>query len=84
MYLKYQKIICRFTFFHKKTGVTGPYAFGAGLVTYMLSKEFYVIEHEFHAGVAILIMIMYAAKKFGKPLATYLDGKVDVSNLFQS
>ncbi|XP_077294244.1 ATP synthase subunit b, mitochondrial [Arctopsyche grandis] len=66
-----------FTFFHKKTGVTGPYTFGAGLITYLVSKEIYVIEHEFHTGVAILIMIMYASKKFGKPIAAYLDKEVD-------
>lgn len=69
----------RFQYFYPKTGVTGPYVFGAGLVTYLCSKEIYVMEHEFYTGLSILIMVVYATKKFGKPVAAYLDKEVDVS-----
>jgi F-type H+-transporting ATPase subunit b len=65
--------------FYSKTGVTGPYVFGAGLTTYMLSKEIYVMEHEYYSGLSILLMVVYATKKFGPSLAAYLDKEVDVS-----
>jgi len=54
-----------FQFFYPKTGVTGPYAFGVGFITYILSKEILVLEHEFWTGVSFFAMIIYATKKFG-------------------
>jgi len=74
----------RFQLFHSKTGVTGPYAFGAGLTTYLFSKEIYVMEHEFYTGVSIMIMVVYAIKKFGPMLAAYADKEVDVSSFISS
>jgi len=62
-----------FTFFHNKTGVTGPYAFGAGLLTYLLSKEIWVLEHEFWGGVSFFIMIIYGVKKLGPQVSAWLD-----------
>lgn len=69
----------RFQYFYPKTGVTGPYVFGAGLTTYLCSKEIYVMEHEYYSGLSILIMVVYATKKFGPKVAAYLDKEVDVS-----
>lgn len=69
----------RFQFFYNKTGVTGPYVFGAGLATYLFSKEIYVMEHEYYSGLSIAIMVIFATKKFGPQLAAYLDKEVDVS-----
>jgi len=66
-----------FRFFYKKTGVTGPYMFGFGLLTYVLSKEILVLEHEFWTGVSLFGMIIYANKKFGPPLAAYLDKEME-------
>ncbi|GBM98207.1 ATP synthase subunit b, mitochondrial [Araneus ventricosus] len=62
-----------FTFFYKKTGVTGPYVFGAGLLTFLLSKELYVIEHEFSTGVAIFLLVYTAVKKLGPTARKWLD-----------
>ncbi|XP_012260952.2 ATP synthase subunit b, mitochondrial [Athalia rosae] len=62
-----------FTFFYPKTGVTGPYTFGVGLTTYLVSKEIYVLEHEYYTGLSIAIMLIYATKKFGPVLASYTD-----------
>lgn len=45
----------------------------------MFSKEIYVMEHEYYSGLSILMMIVYATKKFGPGLASYLDKEVDVS-----
>lgn len=64
-----------FQFFYKKTGVTGPYVFGTGLLTFLLSKEFYVIEHEFSTGCAIFLLAYIAIKKFG-PAAKEFSSKL--------
>lgn len=69
----------RFQYFYPKTGVTGPYVFGGGLMTYLMSKEIYVMEHEYYSGLSILIMVIFATKKFGPSMAAYLDKEVDVS-----
>jgi hypothetical protein len=57
----------------------GPYTFGVGLATYLVSKEIYVLEHEFYTGISILIMTVYIVKKFGPKFAAYLDKEIDVS-----
>ncbi|GFQ73055.1 ATP synthase subunit b, mitochondrial [Trichonephila clavata] len=62
-----------FTFFYKKTGVTGPYLFGTGLLTFLLSKELYVIEHEFSTGCALFFLIYIACKKFGPAGREYIE-----------
>ncbi|XP_035231631.1 ATP synthase subunit b, mitochondrial-like [Stegodyphus dumicola] len=62
-----------FQFFYKKTGVTGPYLFGTGLLTFLLSKELFVIEEEFSTGVAIFILAYTAIKKFGPATRTFAD-----------
>jgi F-type H+-transporting ATPase subunit b len=62
-----------FAFFHEKTGVTGGYTFGAGLLTYLLSKEIWVLEHEFWGGVSFFIMIVYGMKKFGPQLGAWAE-----------
>ncbi|PNF34847.1 ATP synthase subunit b, mitochondrial [Cryptotermes secundus] len=66
-----------FKFFYNKTGVTGSYTFGVGLATYLLSKEIYVLEHEFYTGVSLFIMVVFAVKKLGPKLAAYLDKEID-------
>uniref|UniRef100_UPI00398F59C8 ATP synthase F(0) complex subunit B1, mitochondrial n=1 Tax=Pristiophorus japonicus TaxID=55135 RepID=UPI00398F59C8 len=62
-----------FQFLYPKTGVTGPYMFGTGLLTYLLSKEIYVINHETFAAISVGIVILYGIKKFGKDVATFAD-----------
>ncbi|XP_026476869.1 ATP synthase subunit b, mitochondrial-like isoform X2 [Ctenocephalides felis] len=66
-----------FEFFYEKTGVTGPYMFGTGLITYLCSKEIYVMEHEFYTGISLGIICLYATKKLGPHIAKYLDKEVD-------
>lgn len=66
-----------FELFYKKTGVTGPYLFGTGLLTYLYSKEILIMEHEFYSGITILFMIWYGVKKFGPAVNAYLDKEVD-------
>ncbi|KAG8188820.1 hypothetical protein JTE90_009207 [Oedothorax gibbosus] len=64
-----------FTFFYKKTGVTGPYVFGTGLITFLLSKEWYVIEEEFSTGCALFFLIYMAVKKLGPATRKYLEAQ---------
>jgi len=66
-----------FTFFYPKTGVTGPWMFGGGLVTYLLSKEIWVMEHEFFNGLALVMLITIIVKKFGPSVSEYLDKELD-------
>ncbi|XP_064456020.1 ATP synthase subunit b, mitochondrial-like [Ornithodoros turicata] len=66
-----------FQFFYHKTGVTGPYFFGAGLLTYMYSKEILLMDHEFWTGVTLAIMISYGVKKMGPGVNAYVDKEVD-------
>ncbi|KAL1501651.1 hypothetical protein ABEB36_006945 [Hypothenemus hampei] len=66
-----------FQAFYSKTGVTGPYTFAFTLSTYLLSKEIYVLEHEYYTGLSLLVMWIYGIKKLGPKLAGYLDKSVD-------
>jgi len=66
-----------FQFFYKKTGVTGPYAFGVGLMTYLCSKEIYVMEHEYYTGLSIAIMAYIAVTKLGPTISNYADREVE-------
>lgn len=66
-----------FQFFYNKTGVTGPYVFGTGLITYLVSKEWWVLEHEFYNGISLFIFCTFLVKKLGPPLAKLLDKEID-------
>lgn len=67
-----------FQFFYNKTGVTGPYTFGVGLLTYLCSKEIYVMEHEYYSGLSLAIMAIVAVKKLGPTVAAWTDKEIDV------
>lgn len=66
-----------FQMFYSKTGVTGPYVFGAGLITYLCSKEIYVMEHEYYAGLSLAVMAAVVVKKMGPSVAEYCDKEID-------
>ncbi|XP_026822147.1 ATP synthase subunit b, mitochondrial-like [Rhopalosiphum maidis] len=66
-----------FEVFYKKTGVTGPYVLAAGVTTYLLSKEIWVVEHEFPYVLATVGLFYIGWKKFGTPLANFLDKEID-------
>uniref|UniRef100_A0A0P4Y8W6 ATP synthase subunit b n=1 Tax=Daphnia magna TaxID=35525 RepID=A0A0P4Y8W6_9CRUS len=69
-----------FQFFYAKTGVTGPYTFGLGLTTYLCSKEIYIMEHDGNGEPSVKLMGIYAVKKLGPSVATYLDKEVAKSD----
>ncbi|XP_061488013.1 ATP synthase F(0) complex subunit B1, mitochondrial [Rhineura floridana] len=62
-----------FQFLYPKTGVTGPYMFGTGLLLYLLSKEIYIVNHETIAGICIVGIIIYGIKKYGADVAAFAD-----------
>ncbi|XP_047427181.1 ATP synthase F(0) complex subunit B1, mitochondrial [Mugil cephalus] len=62
-----------FQLLYPKTGVTGPYVLGTGLLLYMLSKEIYVINHETFALLSMGSIIIYGIKKFGPSVAAFAD-----------
>lgn len=53
--------------------------FGAGLTTYLLSKEIWVMEHDFFYVPAIATIMYFVIKKGGPTISKYLDKEVDVS-----
>lgn len=69
-----------FQLFYNKTGVTGPYAFGVGLATFLCSKEIYILEHEYYAGLSIAFMVIYGIKKLGPSVAASLDASVQAAD----
>ncbi|XP_032805174.2 ATP synthase peripheral stalk subunit b, mitochondrial [Petromyzon marinus] len=62
-----------FQFLYPKIGVTGPYTLGLGLLTYLLSKELYIINNETFAGLSMAAILIYIIKKYGKDVAAYAD-----------
>ena len=57
----------------------GGYTFGVGLATFLCSKEFFVIEHEFWTGISLALLIVIGVKKFGPSTRAFADKLVDVS-----
>ncbi|XP_045510002.1 ATP synthase subunit b, mitochondrial-like [Colias croceus] len=66
-----------FTFFHGKTGVTGPYLFWILLANYLFSKEIFVMEHEYYVGLSTLVILYVGTKKLGPSAAKYFDAQID-------
>jgi len=65
-----------FDMFYEKTGVTGPYMLGIGVINYLVSKEIYVLEHEFYGGTVMFLLYGYCIHKFGPSVSKYLEGEV--------
>ncbi|XP_026317147.1 ATP synthase subunit b, mitochondrial-like [Hyposmocoma kahamanoa] len=74
-----------FTFFHVKTGVSGGYVLLFVLTNYALSKEIFVMEHEYYAGLSIFLMLYYVTTKLGPGIGASLDKEVDdiVDNMYK-
>lgn len=52
---------------------------GVGLATFLLSKEIYVLEHEFNSGVVVAVTGFIGVKLFGPKVAQALDDGIAVS-----
>ncbi|XP_025996452.1 ATP synthase subunit b, mitochondrial [Solenopsis invicta] len=66
-----------FQAFYPKTGASGPYVFAISVSTYLVSKEIYVLEHEFYNGLSLLIICVASVKLFGPKIAAMLDKGID-------
>ena len=65
-----------FTMFHSKTGVTGPYMFITSVGTFLISKEFYVLEHEFYTGIGLFCVGLGAIKLAGPAFRQWIDAEM--------
>ena len=52
-----------FTACYSKTGVTGPYMFLVGVGTFLASKEFFVMEHDFYVGLGLAAVLTLVVKQ---------------------
>ncbi|XP_008702292.1 ATP synthase F(0) complex subunit B1, mitochondrial [Ursus maritimus] len=62
-----------FQFLYPKTGVTGPYVLGTGLILYFLSKEIYVITAETFSAISVIGLLVYVVKKYGASIGEFAD-----------
>ena len=62
-----------FQFLYPKTGVTGPYVLGTGLILYLLSKEIYVITPETFSAISTIGFLVYVVKKYGASVGEFAD-----------
>ncbi|CAG2110017.1 unnamed protein product, partial [Medioppia subpectinata] len=76
-----------FEYFYKKTGVTGPYVFGVTFGTYLLSKEWFIVEHEIFTGASLAILTAAICIKAGPALRKWggevQDAEVNLWNEWQ-
>ncbi|KAM5256923.1 ATP synthase peripheral stalk subunit b, mitochondrial [Ctenodactylus gundi] len=62
-----------FQFLYPKTGVTGPYMLGTGLILYFLSKEIYVITPETFSSLSVIGLLVFVIKKYGASIGEFID-----------
>ncbi|CAD0194111.1 unnamed protein product [Chrysodeixis includens] len=66
-----------FLFFKPMTGVTGPYIFMIVLGNYLVSKEKFIMEHEYYLGLSIGVVLYLVITRFGDLVGKTLDKGVD-------
>jgi len=64
-----------FTAFYDKTGVTGPYMFGVSMLTFLISKELWVVEHGFTEFIAFWMAVYFLHGKIAPGLEKAIDEK---------
>ena len=63
--------------FHSKKGVTGPYMFLASFGTFLISKEIYVLEHEFYTGIGLFLIGLTLVKGVGPSFNKYIHAEME-------
>ena len=67
---------------YPKTGVTGPYMALFGLSTFLCSKEYFVMEHDFYAGIALAIVMGGLIKNVGPGYTEYVNKELDAEEAY--
>jgi len=66
-----------FQAFYTKTGVTGPYMALASIGTFLASKEFFVMEHDFYVGIGLAIVLTGLVKTVGPGFTEMVNKEID-------
>merc|ERR1719295_786766 len=66
-----------FQAFYSKTGVTGPYMALASIGTFLASKEYFVMEHDFYAGIALFIVLGGVIRSVGPGVTEMVNAEMD-------
>merc|ERR1712243_406812 len=62
---------------YPKTGVTGPYMALFGVSTFLASKEYFVMEHDFYVGIGLAIVLTYLVKTQGPAYTAEVNKEID-------
>merc|ERR1711994_1004199 len=62
---------------YPKTGVTGPYMALFGVSTFLASKEYFVMEHDFYVGMGLAIVMTYLIKTQGPAYTEAINKQLD-------
>merc|ERR1712077_19087 len=62
---------------YPKTGVTGPYMALFGVSTFLASKEYFVMEHDFYVGIGLAIVLTYLVKTQGPAYTAEINKQLD-------
>merc|ERR1712203_592448 len=62
---------------YPKTGATGPYMALFGLSTFLCSKEYFVMEHDFYVGIGLAIVLSGVVKTVGPDYTAALNKQLD-------
>merc|ERR1712121_629891 len=65
------------TAMYPKTGVTGPYMALFGVSTFLASKEYFVMEHDFYVGLGLAIVLTYLVKTQGPAYTAEVNKELD-------
>merc|ERR1712038_827025 len=66
-----------FTAMYPKTGVTGPYMALFGVSTFLASKEYFVMEHDFYVGLGLAAVLTGVVKSAGPDWTASINKELD-------
>merc|ERR1712013_809820 len=66
-----------FTALYSKTGVTGPYMALFGVSTFLASKEYFVMEHDFYVGIGLAVVLTGVVKSVGPDWTAAINKELD-------
>merc|ERR1712083_615014 len=66
-----------FTAMYPKTGVTGPYMAPFGVSTFLASKEYFVMEHDFYVGLGLAVVLSGVVKSAGPDWTAAINKELD-------